>query len=350
MSENTNNNNSEEEVDLGPLFTIIGKACSTLFNFIANIFKGIFHGIILGLLFFKKNAIKIAIAAVIGGVLGMFLEVRKTTIYGSDLLVQPNFESARQLYKTVNYYNELVSQKDIVAIKKEFSLDSASAASLKKFIISPVKIENNIISAYNRLVLSVDTLAIKSYLYKDFKASFTDFDYKVHKITVVAEKNNVFEVLDSVIISSVVGNKYFNRLKVLSNENLNRTDSLLRQNLGQVDSLRNIYMQVLLEEAKKQSSGTNIDLGSNKAKTKELELFATSRKINSELRSIASEKSTKYEVINVISNFQPVGYKIKGITKNYVFLFAVFAAGFMVFSLLFLQLNGYLNNYKKTTL
>ena len=163
----------------------------------------------------------------------------------------------------------------------------------------------------------------------------------------VAEKNDVFYGLDQVIISSVVENAYYKTLKVLTNENLNRTDSIYRQNLSQVDSLRRVYMQVMLTEAKKESNGTNIDLGGSKRTTKEIELFESSKEINEELGKTLEEKSEKYEVINIISNFQPIGNKIEGISENKAFQFAFLSALLMIGVLLFLQLNRFLENYKK---
>ena len=343
----TNQTNNEEEVDLGSLFVIIGKGFSRFFNFIGNIFKGIFHGIILILIFLKNNIIKIGIAAILGGGIGAFLEVNKQELYGSDLSVKPNFKSARQLYNNIYYYNDLVKQKEIASLSEVFGLDKETAASLKKFTIEPIKTENDIIDSYNDFITSVDTTTVRSYAYDEFKLSFSELDYKVHQISVIAEKNNVFTSLGDVIISSVVKNEYFDRLKSLTNENLNRTDSLLRQNLGQIDSLRRVYMQVMLDEAKKQSNGTSIDLSGEKRTTKELELFETNRKLNSELRNVIFEKSNKYEVINVISNFQPIGYEVKGITKNIAFQLAVLGALLMILVLLFFKVNTFLNNYKK---
>ena len=163
----------------------------------------------------------------------------------------------------------------------------------------------------------------------------------------IAEKNDVFNKLDEIIIYSVVKNKYFSRVKELTNENLNRTDSLLRQNLGQVDSLRKVYMQVMIEEAKKQSNGTSIDLGGEKRSTKELELFATKRDLNIELIDVVIDKSEKYEVVNVISNFQPKGSQIKGVENNKGFLLSIIGAGFMILVLLLIKINKFLSNYKK---
>ncbi|AUC85516.1 hypothetical protein CW731_09530 [Polaribacter sp. ALD11] len=341
------NNNNEEEVDLGSLFVIIGKGFTKFFNFIKDFFKGIFHIIISVLIFLKDNFVKIGVAAIIGLVIGFVLEVKKGKTYASDLLVEPNFKSARQLYNNVKFYNDLVRQKDTARIQKTFQLDKETAGSLKKFTIEPIVNENDIINSYDDFILSVDTTTVKSYTFDEFKRSFTDLDYKIHKIHVIAQKNDVFDQLDEIILSSVMDNKYFNRVKELVNENLNRTDSLLRMNLGQVDSLRRIYMQVMLEEAKKQSNGTSIDLGGEKRTTKELELFETNRKLNAELESVVLKKSNKYEVINVISNFQPIGYEIKEITKNIAFQLAALGALFMIFVLLLIKVNTYLSSYKK---
>ena len=343
----TNQKNNEEEVDLGSLFVIIGKGFSNFFSFIGSIFKGIFHAIISVLIFLKDNILKIGVAAIIGLVAGFILEKNKDRIYASDLLVEPNFKSSKQLYDNVNFYNDLVKQKDIERIQKTFNLDKETAESLKQFTIEPIINDNDIIKSYNEFVISVDTTTIKSYTFDEFKVSFTDLDYKTHIINVVANKNDVFDKLDRVILSSVVDNEYYNRIKELTNENLNRTDSLLRQNLVQIDSLRKVYMKVMLEEAKKQSNGTSIDLGGEKRTTKELELFDTNRELNSELKKVVLDKSSKYNVINVISNFQPIGYEVKGITKNKVFQLPILGAFLMILVLLFLKINKYLNNYKK---
>ncbi len=343
----TNQNNNEEEVDLGSLFVIIGRGFSTLFNFIGTFFKFIFLSVIKALVFLKKNFRPIGIAVIIGGVIGGVKEFNKEDLFYSQLMLEPNFKSTRQLYNNVNYYNDLVKQKDTAILQKIFNLEMSVAASLRKFQIQPVQIDSDIINSYNSLILSLDTLSVKSFGYESFKESFTNYDYKFHRITVRAEKNDVFDKLADVIISSVVNNNFFNRIKTITNKNLNRTDSLYRQNLIQVDTLRNVYMKVMIEESKKQTSGTSIDLGGQKSKTKEIDLFETNRKINQDLEEIAIKKSTEYDVINIISNFQPIGTKVNFITENYIFLFVVFGGGFMIFWLLLRQLNTYLENYKQ---
>jgi hypothetical protein len=106
-------------------------------------------------------------------------------------------------------------------------------------------------------------------------------------------------------------------------------------------------MRVMLEESKKEFTGTSIDLGGTKTSTKEIELFSTDRKINEELGLIAVAIGEKSEVINVISNFQTIGYEINDITKNYIFILAGLSFFITLFVILFIDLNNYLSSYKK---
>ncbi|RBW59596.1 hypothetical protein DS884_07630 [Tenacibaculum sp. E3R01] len=339
------NNKNEEEVDLGSLFVIIGKGISNFFNFIGSVFSGLFHFFILILLFFKKNYIKLGIAIVIGAIAGLVIELKEENKFGSNLLVQTNFDSARQLYNNIEFYNNLVKQKNENLLAKTFNLNEEEAKSLKKFSIEPIENGNDIITTYDELILSIDTLTVKSYSFLDFKRTFTKYNYKVHNISVLSTKNDVFSKLDEVIISSIIENNYFNKLKELTNENLNRTDNLLRKNLAQTDSLHHIYKKVLLEEAKSSKQGTNIDLGSTRKNSKELDLFTTTLKLNKELKTISEEKSEKSEVVNIISNFQPIGYEIKGVSENRSVQLALLSLGLMILYLLLIKLNKYLENY-----
>jgi hypothetical protein len=343
----TNQKNNEEEVDLGSLFVIIGKGFSNFFNFIGSIFKGLFHYFISILIFLKENYVLIGSGALVGLVAGFILELNSTDTFQSSMLVAPNFKSAQQLYNNVNYYNDLVKQKDTVRIQNTFNLDKESAISLKKFSIKPVINENDIINAYNDFVLEVDTATVSSYTFNAFKATFKGLDYKVHEIQVISEKNDVFSELSDAILSSVVENKYFNRARKLSNENLDRIDVMYRGNLLQIDSLRRVYMQVMLAESKKEFIGTNIDLGGENSTTKELELFDTNRKINKDIQKITVDKSEKYEVINLLSDFQPIGSEMKEVTRNKALQLAVLGAVLMMSMLILIKINKYLIHFKK---
>jgi hypothetical protein len=343
----TKKQNNDEEVDLGSLFTVIGKGFKNFFNFIGNIFKGIFHRLILILLFLKLHILKFSVAVLIGGIVGFFLESNKETKFSSNLIVKPNFESTQLLYENINYYNDLVKQQNTKHLASIFKIDTSKAAALRKFEITPLMNSNDIINAYDNFILEVDTLTVKSYDFDNFESSFTDFDYLVHNIEVQATVSDIFSELEITIINSIEKNTFFNKIKNLTKENLNTKDSILKANFIEVDSLRNVYMRAILEGAKNNSNGTNIDLGSKSNITKENDLFEIDRKIIYDLSQTYKDIATKSDVINIISNFKPEGSEIKGITKNLIFIMAVLGFLLTLFIILLFDLNKYLEDYKR---
>lgn len=341
----TAKHNNEEEVDLGSLFVIIGKGFKNFFNFIGSIFKGIFHRFILILIFLRLHLIKFVIAALVGAIAGFFLENSKEIKFSSNLIVQPNFESAQNLYKNINYYNDLITQKNTQQLSSIFKLDSSKAASLRKFEITPITNRNDVINAYDKFILEVDTLTVKSYDFDDFEASFTDYDYLVHNIEVEATVSDIFNDLESVIINSIEKNTFFNKIRNLTRENLNTKDSILKANFIEVDSLRNVYMRAILEGAKNNSKGTNIDLGNKSNINKENDLFEIDRKIIYDLSQTFEDIAYKSNVINIISNFQSIGSEIKGIKNNYIFLLSSMSVLLMLLYVSLIEFNKYLMNY-----
>lgn len=340
-------NNNEEEIDLGSLFQIIGKGFANFFNFIGSIFKGIFHAIIVVLLFLKTNIIAISIAGLIGGVIGFFLESKSSDLYSSEMLVKPNYKSSKLLYSNINFYNDLIKQKDTVSLQSTFGISKEEAGSLKKITIEPIVSEYDIVDSYNEFVTEVDTTTIKSYEYLEFKSSFTEFDYKIHKIEAIAEKNDVFTKLENPIISSIKNNSYFKRLKNVTYKSINTTDTLLKKSIAQIDSLQKSIVISTVAASKKATSGTNIDLGSQNSRPKEVELIESNRRLIEDLNEIVKDKSEKNVVINTISSFKPIGSKITGVTKNYIFKIGLFGVVLTIIILLLIKLNTYLNNYKK---
>lgn len=343
----TNQKQNDEEVDLGSLFMIIGKGFKNFFNFIGNIFKGIFHILILFLLFVKKHFIKFAVAGLIGGGIGAYLHIEKEDTYASEMLLEPNFESSKQLYFGIQYLANLIEQKDYEKLSKVFDISVEKAESLRQITITPNITEDDIVQSYDELIRSVDTLAAQSYLYENYKKSFTDYDYRVHTIYAESSDKAIFSALRPVILGILEENAYLKKVLDLNNENLNRSDSMYRKDLSQIDSLNKVYMQVLLEEAKKESKGTNIALGDEQKTNKELELYTTKRRINQDLARTVETRSKESQIVNVISDFQPVGFKVVGLENNLAVLGFLLSIGVVLFILGLIELNKYLENYKK---
>ena len=343
----TAKNNNEEEVDLGSLFVIIGKGFKKFFNFIGSIFKGAFHFLIITLLFFKEHLLKIFIAGLLGFIFGSYLDYTKGVIYESKMLVKPNFSSTKQLYSNILFYNDLVYQKEYELLMETFQINQEEAESLREFSIEALTNENDIVISYDQLALSVDTLAINDYDFQSFKKAFTSYDYFIHEIKVTSTQNKIFKKFDEIILSSILENDYFKKVKESENSNLDRSYNLYDKNISQIDTLRKVYEKVLLEDAKNSTSGTNINLSGEINEHADIELFKINRNLDSYLTEINEKKSDKDKIINVISSFQKVGNVSGGILKSSKFIY--FSIGFiaMVFILLLMKLNTFLDKYNK---
>ena len=118
--------------------------------------------------------------------------------------------------------------------------------------------------------------------------------------------------------------------------------------LVQIDSLRNLYKQVLLKEAEKKNTGTQIDLSSNTSKKEnEIELFKIQQTINTRLSEINISKAEEGQIINKISGFGSVGQKVSVISRA-PGLYALLLVGLTLVTILLIELNTYLKNYKES--
>ena len=335
------------EVDLGSLFKIIGKGFNNLFNAIGQFLKSVFHYFILLLIFLRSNALKLGIAMVIGAAIGLYLDLTAPKQYSSNMIVEPNFKSALQLYKNINFYQELVKQKDTNLLAQTFLISKNEASKLIGFHIEPIRNENEKLEFFDNFIEEVDTTTVKNIDINVFKQNFTGYDFKYHQIKVISLSNDIFDKLNTPIINSIENNPYFNNQKKINDQNLLQNEKVFLKSLREVDTLRKIYNEVLITEAKRAEMGTNITLAQGVKKTDELELFNESLKLNNELINNNKEKAETTDILNVVSTFSKVGVKERSLFKKMTF---ILGAGFGLLMLVFIllkQMNRYLINYKK---
>ncbi|MET2986565.1 hypothetical protein [Aureibaculum conchae] len=335
----------DEEVDLGSLFKVIGKGFQNLFNAIGRFFISIFNLLILALVFIRNNAVKLGAAILIGAIAGLALDLTQPQKYSSTMIVEHNFNSAQQLYKNIEFYHELVKQKDSVLLAEALNISVSEAAKLKGFYIKPIRNENEKYELFDKFIDEVDTATVSRVDFKEFKKGFTDFDYKYHQIKVKSLNNGIFEKLSVPIINSVESNPYFKNQKKINDQNLQQNENVLIKSLSEVDTLRNIYNEVLITEAKKSETGTNITLAQGAKKTNELELFNESLELNKDLISNNKAKAETTDILNVVSAFSKVGVKERDLLKKYTFLLGVGFGLLMLLFILFRQWNKYLKNF-----
>ncbi|WP_019670889.1 GumC domain-containing protein [Eudoraea adriatica] len=94
---------SNDEIDLGQLFNMIGRG-----------FKNVFNWFLRGFLYFKKNFLILLGLAVVGAILGFGLNQIVSEKFKTEAIVKPNFESKDYLYDVVNEVQAKIKSGDTV--------------------------------------------------------------------------------------------------------------------------------------------------------------------------------------------------------------------------------------------
>lgn len=348
MSKDSQQPQQSEEIDLGQLFKIVGKAFNNFFNFIGSIFKEFFHVIILLLLFIRKHIVKFIIAGVIGLVVGVYLDGNKKAKYISSMVVEPNFNSVQQLYNNMDFYNDLARVNDSTTLAEVLNISKKEASYLKGFAVESFSDENQKVKLFDEFVRSLDSTTQKAIEMDLYLKNFNSLDARFHTISVISTNNSIAKKIQPAIINSISINKYFKLQKDISDTNINLQDSLYHKQIREIDSLQILYKKVMLKEADKEIQGTNISLGENGIKeNKELLLINKIEELKNGLVRLNEERANKSSILNVISDFPNKGVEEKSIFKSNKFILPCLLISLLLIFFAVLSLNTFLKNYKK---
>ncbi|TMU55062.1 hypothetical protein [Flagellimonas algicola] len=346
MAEQPVNNNSSDEIDLGQLFQMIGRAFERFFSFIGSIFKGIFHLVILLLLFVQKNFIVLSAAVLVGAVAGYFLDKSLPEKYVSKMVVEPNFNSVQQLYNNIDFYNDLAKAQDSTTLATALNITEHEAASISQIFVDSYSDENQKIELFDDFIKNLDTTTIKTIDFENYLKNFNSLDARFHQISVVSYDNKVAKKLQPAIIGSISVNDYFKLQKKINDENLDLQERIYKKQLTEIDSLQSLYRTVLIKGADKPMQGTNINLAENgESQNKELALVQEREVLKGRLVELNRERANKSEILNVISDFPTRGVKQKGFWKSYKFVLPLILLGFVLVILGIIGLNAFLKTY-----
>ena len=322
MSGNTNQNN--DEVDLGKLFSLIGNGFNKIGNAINRFLCSLGRVILFVFLFLYKHKIKLFISLILGAGIGWVFDLSKPSTYESVMVVKPNYNSGRQLYKNIAYYNELVAQKKHTLLATTFGITEDEAKLLISFKIRPIENEENMLTSYNSFLETIDSVRAVTFTYDKYIRNFKDFSFNKHEIIVESFSSVIFNRLEKSIIEGIVNNKYFEKLELAENMILIRNEKYLKSSLSKIDTLRKVYQEISLSEAKKKNSnGTNINMSGGFKESKDLNLFAEEIRINEELDHLNRVRAKNTAVLNVISDFQDIGFEMKKMTDKWMFRLGV---------------------------
>lgn len=337
----------QEEIDLGTLFSQIGKMFNNFFNFFGNIFKGIYHYFIVLLLFIRKNIIILGITTLLGVGIGYFLDLNKVPTYKSELTVRTNYGSASLLYKKLEMINSLISKNDTKQISEILFIPVEKAEKLVNLMVEPVEKDKNTKLAYDKYMMDVDTTYTKGFELEDFVLRVSDTDLKYHKITILTKEPTELDITKG--IENLLNTKYYLELQKERIEAQNTERRLLEKSFNQFDSIRKRYKEVAYIQANKKasnSSAVNVTSGQGVSRNYDTELYHFSFMTLDRFHQFTNRTLDNEEIISVTIPTTFSGQTGGFLNQMWIRL------GLLGFILSFLaligvQFNKYLNRYEK---
>lgn len=300
------------------------------------------------MLFVQKNIIVLAIAVVVGGIGGYFLDTITPEKYVSRMVVEPNFNSVQQLYNNIAFYNDLAEAKDSVALATALNITEREAGTIEEIFVDSYSDDNQKIKLFDEFIRELDTTTVKAIDFENYLENFNSMDARFHRISLISTDNRVAKKTQSAIINSISVNDYFKLQKRINDENLALQDTIYKKQLAEIDSLQSLYRTVLVKEAEKPMQGTNINLAEGGESTnRELALVQEKDILKEKLVALNRERANKSTIINVISDFPTRGVEQKGLLKSYKFKMPLLLLGLVIGVLGALELNRFLKTYNK---
>ncbi len=354
MSKDLQQEPQSEEVDLGQLFKLIGNTFQRFFDFIASIFKGAYKVILLLLIHIYKRIVWYAGALFIGVVVGFIADKTSDKMYGANMFIQTNFNSARQVYENVKQFHQLAYEdKDTLELAKRLNISPAEASHLKGFYLEPDLDENEMAEMYSTFYLRLDSLSRVTMTFDLYKESLTPYNYTIHKLGVASTDKSIYKKVEDAFTLQLSNNDYLKELVNVNRQNLVREEQTLSQQVEKTDSLVQEYLKIRVNQSQKElipGSGTNLYMGDAESSNlivdesivieKRLVLERQKRRVNLDL---VEQKN----VVNVLAGFPNSGYDISVWTdkKKFVFPIILFVLTLVIFT--FLGLRNFLEEENK---
>jgi hypothetical protein len=354
MSKDLPQPQQSEEVDLGQLFKLIGNAFDRFFKFIASIFIGIYKVVLLLLIHFYKRFIWYSGAVIIGVVFGFVIDMNCDKIYGANLFIETNFNSARQVYENIKQFHQLANKDDdYLELATRLNISEEEASKLKGFYIEPDLDENVMAEMYSRFYTRLDSISRAEVSYNDYKEALTPYNFNIHKIGVASTDKTIYKKIEKAFINQLSQNTYLKELVEVNKINLDKKDKALFQQVQKTDSLVDEYLKIRINESKKepiQGSGTNLYMGnaeSNNLIVDESKIIGRRLELEAERRQINQAKVEQQSVINILADFPESGYDILEWYDKMKFVFPIILVSLTLFVFTFMGLGKYLDKQSK---
>jgi hypothetical protein len=226
MSLSKGNNSENPEIDLLIVFSKIG-----------DFFEWINTLLFRAIRFFVKNVIAVVVLAVIGIVLGYFLE-KVSPRFEQKIIVEPNFKSTDYLYSKINFLEDKITLKDTFFFK---SIGIQKAAGLVSIKIEPIVDVYNLINKDGKNLELLELMAQNGDIKSIVKETTTSKNYALHTIivntaSVVSAQNCIEPLLKYLNLSA-----YYEAYKKINLQNIQNKIKSKEATITQIDGILNQF-------------------------------------------------------------------------------------------------------------
>ncbi len=349
MDNDSQKSKQSEEVDLGQLFKSIGNIFERLFKFVSRILFGLYKVILLILIHFYNRIYWYLVAGLAGLIIGFSIDYKSEELYGANMFIETNFNSARQVYENIRQFHQLASvDKDSIELSERLNITPYQASKIKGFYIEADLDENKIAKMYSDFYLKLDSVSRIDMTYDRYKKALNSYNYRTHKIGVASTDKMIYKKIEGAFINEIVGNDYLEDLVKSNAEILKRKDKSLEKQVKITDSLVNEYLKIRINESKKeqiQGSGTNLYMGDSESSNlivDESSIIRSRLTYENARRNIDSLLVAEKNVINVLAKFPKSGYDIDKWHDKMKFVLPIVFLSLILIVFSFLSLGKYL--------
>lgn len=326
-NQTSDNTSSNDEIDLGQLFKMIGNGFRNLFNRFLRVF-----------LYFKKNFLILISLAIAGAIIGFSLNQIDTDKLKTEVIVKPNLESKDYLYDVVKEIQANIKAGDTIFLKKI----GFASSNLKGYDITIDRVLNKDNS-------SDDNLEYLELLEKfQDNGQFTDIirsellkkSSLEHRITFTYKDAQNGPKFTQKVMEYINSNNYYNELIAINQENALTRIKKDENLLVQIDELITRYSDKMVNtESQIVEQRITFD---NEKQSNITELFELKNRLIRDIERKKLELQEQQNAISIINFGEPQLEQNSFFGKRMVLLPLIFIAIFFLIDII-----RYLNKKSK---
>ena len=301
MAEQKQRPADSDEIDLAQFFRWIGRGFS---NFGRSIIAGM-----AGLRSqFYQNRVFFTGIIILGLILGaIYSEVLKKDYYKSSMVLSCDYLNTQILKNTIDKFNLLAAEKGTRGIQEVFpSLDSASAANIRRFEFKPFVSEDDVVEM-EVLREQLNNVTGEKKELVDKVIDRLEIDNKnAYEIAVYVYDPNIVKPLEKALVDYFKSNNYIKRRLEINHLRLEGREAKLQNELRKLDSLKIVLFKNYESLALKGRGSNNVTVGSEEMLTNPLEVFTKDLELHEELQEVQEDLylNPDFEVVDGFTSFQ----------------------------------------------